>query len=446
MTISKRAIKTIIFILIFIILSIVALKLVLKVDNNEMNEEKKIVEVIEDTQKSELYVIRKYENNIYEPNNAIYGFMDKDGQTVIEPKYKFVTPFHEGVACVHDIKDNQYLIDVNDNKVCAIEEFYTGTYDGLWHILKDDKYGCIDKNGDLVIEPKFDYKLEFSEELAVTRINDKWGFIDRKGEWVIEPKFDGLYKFSEGLAAARLNEKWGYIDKNGDWVIEPKFDSAFGFSEDLSDVEFDGKCGYIDKNGDWTIEPKFDKTFSFLDGIAEVEIDGKRGYIDRKGEWVIKPEFDPMVNPMAEFKNGYAQIYENNKAGIINSKGEVIVAPKYDDIYIPAVDNGWFLFRQNSLYGVLSVTGEEALKPIYEMCYRLDKTIILRDGGTIYFLDENLNIKNEYRIGLGLIFEYNQDKDITNLVTEDKQFYFNNDGQLLRECYLDYSDFLVEQN
>ncbi|GAA0178432.1 hypothetical protein SH2C18_14900 [Clostridium sediminicola] len=391
MTISKRDKRTIIFILILIIFGIVTLNFISNLDKDEIN----VVEGIDDTENSELYIIRKYEDNKYDRNNVIYGFMDKNGQTVIEPKYKAVTPFYEGIACVKDINDYEYLIDKNDNKICDIDGFYTGTYDGLWHIQKENKNGCIDKNGEWIIEPKFNNRLDFSEELAAAELNNKWGYIDRFGEWVIEPKFDSGFEFAENLSAVEIKGKWGYIDKNRDWAIEPKFDKAFGFSE----------------------------------GIAHVELDGKRGYIDNKGEWVINPQ----SMPMREFKNGYAQIYENNKVGIINSKGEVIVETKYDDIYISAEDNGWFIFKQNDLYGVFSVTGEEVIKPIYEMCYRMDKTIILKDRDTIYFFDENLNVKNEHKIGIGLIFEYNQDKDVINLITEVKQFYFNSDGQLLRE-------------
>ncbi|HEF3474383.1 TPA: WG repeat-containing protein, partial [Campylobacter coli] len=55
-------------------------------------------------------------------------------------------------------------------------------------------------------------------------LNGKWGFIDKNGEFVIEPKFDGVGNFSEGLARVELNGKYGFIDKSGKIVIEPKFD------------------------------------------------------------------------------------------------------------------------------------------------------------------------------------------------------------------------------
>ncbi|WP_407711817.1 WG repeat-containing protein, partial [Campylobacter coli] len=48
--------------------------------------------------------------------------------------------------------------------------------------------------------------------------------MDKNGEFVIEPKFDEAWSFWEGLAAVGLNGKWGFMDKNGEFVIKPKFD------------------------------------------------------------------------------------------------------------------------------------------------------------------------------------------------------------------------------
>ncbi|APA52029.1 hypothetical protein BLD35_02145 [Campylobacter coli] len=70
-------------------------------------------------------------------------------------------------------------------------------------------------------------KWDFSEGLAKVELNRKYGFMDKNGKIVIEPKFDGVGNFSEGLAAVGLNGKWGFIDKNGEFAIKPKFD-VFG--------------------------------------------------------------------------------------------------------------------------------------------------------------------------------------------------------------------------
>ena len=91
-----------------------------------------------------------------------------------------------------------------------------------------DKYlvGFKDKNGKIVIEPKFDRfpgvgQYHFIGDRLNIPQNGKWGIIDRKGNWLIKPKFDLLLNYNEGLAAACLDGKCGYIDEKGNWAIKP---------------------------------------------------------------------------------------------------------------------------------------------------------------------------------------------------------------------------------
>ncbi|MEE8043841.1 MAG: WG repeat-containing protein [Thermodesulfobacteriota bacterium] len=50
-------------------------------------------------------------------------------------------------------------------------------------------------------------------------MGNKWGFVNKKGEIVIEPQFENAVSFSGGLAIVELGGgKWGYIDKKGKLV------------------------------------------------------------------------------------------------------------------------------------------------------------------------------------------------------------------------------------
>ena len=57
------------------------------------------------------------------------------------------------------------------------------------------------------------------EELLVIQVNKKMGYIDREGNVIIEPKFKFAGKFSNGLARVRTQDMYkgigvyGYIDK-----------------------------------------------------------------------------------------------------------------------------------------------------------------------------------------------------------------------------------------
>ena len=97
---------------------------------------------------------------------------------------------------------------------------------GLFPVRSNGKWGFIDKEGNFVIYPQFDYAVGFSEGLAAVRIGDwetgKSGFINKEGKIVINLQFDGAGEFSEGLAVVGIGEKYGVIDKTGKIVYLEK--------------------------------------------------------------------------------------------------------------------------------------------------------------------------------------------------------------------------------
>lgn len=90
-------------------------------------------------------------------------------------------------------------------------------------------------------------KIQKIATLIRYRKGDKWGYIDKQGEIVIPIQYDDAGFFSEGLARVRVNGKYGFIDTKGNMVIPAVYDEAYGFSEGLAQVKINGKWRYIDK-------------------------------------------------------------------------------------------------------------------------------------------------------------------------------------------------------
>lgn len=196
-----------------------------------------------------------------------WGFIDQSGKVGISFRFSAANQFHEGLASV---------------------------------VVKG-KIGYIDKFGNWIIKPSFDTMEHaadwvrlpnFSEGLGVYRHAERYGYIDKKGQVVIAAMFERAMPFSEGLAAVSRDGKWGYIDKAGKFVIEPKFDRGESFSEKLARVFVGQKWGYSDSDGVMVVKPEYDSAASFKFGIAEVTIyDDKkgrtrRGYINRNGGFI----------------------------------------------------------------------------------------------------------------------------------------------------------------
>ena len=86
---------------------------------------------------------------------------------------------------------------------------------------QSDKYGFLDKTGNIVIPCKWKEAYDFSEGLTWVRdFNRRDFFIDKTGKNVISCHWYLVNSFSEGFAAVcDGNKKWGFIDKTGTLVI-----------------------------------------------------------------------------------------------------------------------------------------------------------------------------------------------------------------------------------
>ena len=120
----------------------------------------------------------------------------------------------------------------------------------------------IDKTGKTVLQPKFLNNGDcavisgtFSEGLARWKMGNRYGYINKKGEVVIPARFNYTDHFSEGLAWSEINNKVGFIDKNGKIVIKPLFSHADNFKNGLARVIIENKVGYIDKTGKYIWKP-----------------------------------------------------------------------------------------------------------------------------------------------------------------------------------------------
>lgn len=223
--------------------------------------------------------VRSFSDNgwaLVQLDNGKYQFIDKTGRTVLEPKYKRVWDFTDGLAVV-SIPDLDYF----------------GNPDPYSNI-----YGYIDTSGELAIPMIYSFALSFKDGYAaVTRKEDrKAGFINTAGEIVIPFEYNVTHSFHEGLAAVKLNKSYGFINKQGEVVIPFNFEEAEFFSEGLAAVKKpNGSWGYINKQGEVVIPYKYKYAPNFYRGTTWVT-DYREwvGEIDKTGK-LISPFRDPFA-------------------------------------------------------------------------------------------------------------------------------------------------------
>lgn len=166
--------------------------------------------------------------------------------------------------------------------------------------------------------------------LLPVKVSGKWGYVNGNGQLVINPQFDNADEFEEGRARICLGKScdmytfdsdslWGFIDTSGKVIVTPQCQSESRFSEGVASV-CTGDCssnpktphswGYIDREGKVVIPMQFGLTWIFRESLAGVcvgdclDATGKWGFIDHSGRFVINPQYDDI----RDFKNGFAQV------------------------------------------------------------------------------------------------------------------------------------------
>ena len=222
---------------------------------------------------------------------------------------------------------------------------------------------------------QYDDAEDFSEGLAAVKLNEKWGFVDRTGQMAIPCQYDSAGQFSDGLAAVRLNGKWGFIDQTGRVVIPCQYDSAGQFDDGLALVRLNGKYGYIDQTGREIVPCQYDKVWDFSNGMARVGIEVgqvnytaffpsktlyKCGFVNKQGQEVVPCKYDEIDN----FENGFARVKQGEKYGFVDEEGQEVVPCKYDKVH--RFFNGMAAVELDKKWGFVDQTGREVIPVQYE--------------------------------------------------------------------------------
>ena len=209
--------------------------------------------------------------------------------------------------------------------------------EGLRVVVKDGKYGYINKQDEVVIPLQYDKVGHFKMGLATAKENGTWKYIDQKNNVV----YDKYKNEVEGMRAVYKGSKCGFINKDRKLIVPLIYDKVFDFKNGYAVVEKNKKRGYVQKDGKLLTEIKFDKAFNFSKNMATVQQGNKQGCINTKGKLIIPCEYDKIY----AFDDSYqAKVKKDGKTGKISLSGNVTWNIQIGDI----VNNGIVFYVDKS--------------------------------------------------------------------------------------------------
>lgn len=172
--------------------------------------------------------------------NAGAKLIDIDGQTIAEGSFSmpiygaFEHIFNDGLACVQDYETTKYgYVDLNGNYIIEPQFSSADDFtDGLARVVDDalGLQGYISTDGEYVIEPKYKELGQFVDGYAYAINKDGLaGAIDMKGNEVISCQYENVTNPYDGIFGIKENGLFGYYSLDKGWIIEPKYTSASSF-------------------------------------------------------------------------------------------------------------------------------------------------------------------------------------------------------------------------
>ena len=334
-----------------------------------------------------------------------YGFLRADGTWLAPPVYDSATEFKEGCAKVKRIVNGElrtFLITKDGREITFMHEIDTDMFDGelctfnaalepvnaplpgrYWEQDYDDikagKWGFIDAEGNIVVQPKYTYAIGFwnggGKRCVVAKlVTGKlfWGAIDRNGKEVIPCVYASLFtRWGDAFAFRREdNELYGVMDLDGKIMIEPQFeffDKYDPIHRLLTVGEHDYAMGVFSIDRCEMIIPA---EYDFIDYgnhiiSCEIPYTSKERYFDYKGNELDFSAYDRVYE-----NDGLICVHKEGKFGYIHPDGTVVVpcilssGHAFGDT-LALYRKGYTITGEKKQYGLATIDGIEILPQEY---------------------------------------------------------------------------------
>ncbi len=363
-----------------------------------------------------------------------------------------------GIISIKALTNNKQTIDIAENYLL---------------LKQDNRYGVIDKNGSIIIEPQyemiqipnpekpvfvclFDYnndtmeyktkvlndkmeqiyttfsdinaiqiknnteKYSYQTQVLKYKENDKYGILSIDGKKITDAKYDEIESvaYKTNVLAVKQNDKYGVINTKGKTIVNCEYDtiSADYYYNDNSKYEY---AGYI-------VSVKTDNGYRY-------------GYIKYDGKVLLKPEYTQIdrIPLEEEEKQIYLIAYKDGQAGLIKNKS-IVLDHEYESIEYNGENNVLTIGRARK-YGVTDLKGKIILPLEYDEidvvgnCIRTTKN----QENKIFDINGNEQGNVDY---INIINTDSQYKVVVN--SENKFAIINEKNEKIIDYNYDYIEYL----
>ena len=263
-----------------------------------------------------------------------------------------------------------------------------------------EKSGVIDKQGNVIINPEYDY-IQIpnpSKPIFVCLFNYNTDERDYSSK-ILNENGDEIYTNYTNIQAIPNNNtssqnsyqpwilrykqdgKYGLLNINGKKITDPIYDSieTLEYKDGVLKVSQGDKYGLISLDGEVLIKPEYNSisTDGYYNQDSKYEAAGyivnvktnegyRYGYINSEGKQTLDTMFTSLkrLTEIKEDNNVYLITYKNGLAGLLKN-GQTIIENEYEDIEYDNINN-ILLLQKNAKQGVYDLSGNMILPIQYD--------------------------------------------------------------------------------
>lgn len=290
-------------------------------------------------------------------------------------------------------------------------------------LQEDNKYGVIDKDAKIIIEPKFENVVIpnpskgvficYYENNNAKAYNEKGEEIFSNYEEVSSIRLKNIASdlmYEKSVLRYKSGDKYGLIDYSGKQITEAIYGQieSLGYKEGELLVEQEGKYGVINIKGTnlvpvkygtisvdtyYSEEDKYTKA-GYIVGIKTDE--GYRyGYMDIDGNILLETEYNDIsrVTEIGDNTNIYLIASKNGQYGVYKNKTQLI-NNEYQSVQYNKNINS-FIIEKSKKYGVADIDGNIIVEVKFSQIDINGKYLYVRDRtGLTEVLDSSGNVTN----------------------------------------------------
>ena len=212
----------------------------------------------------------------------------------------------------------------------------------------------------------------YEKSVLTYKENGKYGLINLEGKQITKPVYDEIssINYKEGTFLVKQNELEGIINMKGKVIIKCEYESV------TSD-------NYYSENG-------YNKQAGFI--VSKKTEDGYRyGYVNYRGTIILNPIYTQLerVTEIANEKGVYFIAFKNGQAGLLKNNKEILNY-EYEDIQYNVLGS-IFITKRNGKYGAVNLEGTTVLYPEYDNVYTGGMYLNALKDKDIFIFDLNGN-------------------------------------------------------